>query len=757
MASLAASTYLRVFGGAPTYSQGWLRGGTTANPLVTVQRSVRSIDDDTARLFLESRHLQKQQTKWVELPSTSVEIIKPVAMDVSPSGQYVVLLKHAGKDGDNPVVEIRSVGAVDNDPVLHAHSTPPIMLSAKTIHGKFIGDTWLGGISWSSCERYVAYVANAKQSDAKTYFDDGSSGESTKFEFKESWGEKYEEVIETVVCVVDRVSGQIVVLPHTSPSSTSSGQPEFMPFSNRLSFTSWKTSPRKLGMIYCYNRPCSIHITQDEIGSSFRRGDSECDIKFTLLTEGLEMARSPRFSACGTQLVFLGSRTGFSTHNGCSELFRIRFSTKDTATSDIAEVIVEETRHSSSTSEFPGLFIDQLPRDCFCKEGSSDCIILSTSWGSVEKIVKVNLETKVLAAIAVVLPASDMGESGEWNNHNNFSLSVLDVQHNKILLSLSSPSSPSRLAVLDLFDSGGAKTPTILSKSTDIPLKISLVKDVSATALSEVPLSMPRELKWKVIKSRVDGVPFEGIVILPPQHSSRSPLIVVPHGGPHSVTHTAFFPAYTFLVLHLGAVILHINYRGSTGFGQDALESLCGNIGTNDVHDCVSLTEICIEEGWVDRERVAVVGGSHGGFLAAHLVGQHPLLFKVAALRNPVFDIPAMVGTTDIPDWCFVEAQGVGSYDHSTVPSVTTDGLCQMKSRSPSLHVDNIKAPCLICLGMKDKRVPASQGILMHNMLRARGTPSTLMTFPDDVHAIDRPASEAEHWCAIANWLQKYL
>ena len=55
--------------------------------------------------------------------------------------------------------------------------------------------------------------------------------------------------------------------------------------------------------------------------------------------------------------------------------------------------------------------------------------------------------------------------------------------------------------------------------------------------------------------------------------------------------------------------------------------------------------------------RVAVVGGSHGGFLSAHLIGQHPDLFKVACMRNPVTDIPGMLSTTDILDWCYVEGQ----------------------------------------------------------------------------------------------------
>jgi hypothetical protein len=66
----------------------------------------------------------------------------------------------------------------------------------------------------------------------------------------------------------------------------------------------------------------------------------------------------------------------------------------------------------------------------------------------------------------------------------------------------------------------------------------------------------------------------------------------------------------------------------------------------------------CHPAGFADRSRAAVCGGSHGGFLSGHLMGQHPDRFKCAGLRNPVLNIALMVGVTDIPDWCFVETYG---------------------------------------------------------------------------------------------------
>ena len=97
------------------------------------------------------------------------------------------------------------------------------------------------------------------------------------------------------------------------------------------------------------------------------------------------------------------------------------------------------------------------------------------------------------------------------------------------------------------------------------------------------------------------------------------------------------------------------------GFGTAALSSLPGKVGTQDVADVLQATKAILDmtPAVVDRDRVGVVGGSHGGFLGAHMVGQHADVYKVAALRNPVTNIAGMSTVTDIPDWCACCGVGV--------------------------------------------------------------------------------------------------
>ena len=86
---------------------------------------------------------------------------------------------------------------------------------------------------------------------------------------------------------------------------------------------------------------------------------------------------------------------------------------------------------------------------------------------------------------------------------------------------------------------------------------------------------------------------------------------------------------------------------------------------------------------FVDPRKIGIMGGSHGGFLTAHCIGQRPSYFKAAVLRNPVTNILSNSTTSDIGDWCIVESCGMGSYDFSKYTSPEMKDIEQMYRCSP--------------------------------------------------------------------------
>lgn len=95
-----------------------------------------------------------------------------------------------------------------------------------------------------------------------------------------------------------------------------------------------------------------------------------------------------------------------------------------------------------------------------------------------------------------------------------------------------------------------------------------------------------------------------------------------------------------------------INFRGSIGAGQASVDFLPGRVGISDVSDCILATETALAKyPWLNKNTIALVGGSHGGFLVTHLSGQKPDMFNVVVARNPVIDIASMSVISDIPDW----------------------------------------------------------------------------------------------------------
>lgn len=682
--------------------------------------------------------------------------------------------------------------------------THRIVLPEK-LHGNVINQpNGMGSLSWRPDETAVVYGAERLDPETVSYFETNSEQREEKkigaqnvlgYGKTERWGEKYTKMAGLLdLFLLNIKSGAIAKIENvpTEKSNEEStldgyclGQASFSPCGTHVVYTAWDAGaggemPRRLGMIYCYNRPSKIYASPIKklMVNLASPGESRpssilmstTDGNCVCLTKAIRISRSPRFSPPkGTvaSLCYLASDKGFDTHDSAMSLHALNWDTKGgRPLVDTTRVLVKSTVDAEKPDDpttvrvanlcFPGIYTGELPLRCCTKEH----IYTTTKWGSVQKVIRISLDKGEVSLVNVDIIRSS-GQSSE--SLASQQLMCIDMEGGAIL----TESAPNRPAIL------GYVSPRSLDrKNVSRKVEGTLVAEmgpISASAFTPTPerdvlgfLNYNYEV-FLMSTPTPEGtedeveIPVQWVFLKPPRRDSGlPPLIVVPHGGPHSCTSTVYMPSYAFLCAK-GYAILHVNYRGSTGFGQRALESLPGNVGKFDVKDVVDAVETITGSGWVDKNRVGICGGSHGGFLASHCIGQYPNIFKVAAMRNPVTNIATMTTATDIVDWCFVEAVGCGYYNPRKFRGATADELKTMWDASPIRHADRVAAPTLIALGMSDQRVPPSQGLEFYHTLRSNGVKTKLLVYEDDDHPIDQVKSEVDLWMSIKGWFDEHL
>ena len=231
---------------------------------------------------------------------------------------------------------------------------------------------------------------------------------------------------------------------------------------------------------------------------------------------------------------------------------------------------------------------------------------------------------------------------------------------------------------------------------------------------------------------------------------SKHPVILWIHGGPH-VAFTDTYISYASAFCKVGFAVILVNYRGSTSDTTESLYSLPGKIGLQDVQDVKKVTELFLDQcdDICDRENIFLFGGSHGGFLSAHLIGQFSDYYRAAVMRNPLIDISAMPAATDIIDWTYFET-GL-PYQQDILP--TSESVRIMLEKSPITLIKNIKAPILLCIGLKDARVPPkSQGIMYYKLLKANSKKVKMLAYPNDAHPLATVETEGDFFVNTCKW-----
>lgn len=211
-----------------------------------------------------------------------------------------------------------------------------------------------------------------------------------------------------------------------------------------------------------------------------------------------------------------------------------------------------------------------------------------------------------------------------------------------------------------------------------------------------------------------------------PHGGELPPLVVFAHGGPTGGTKPTFNLSIQYFTSR-GFALADVNYRGSTGYGRTFRETLHGEWGNIDVEDCIDTAHHLSAEGQVEGDRLAIRGGSAGGFIVLSALAFHDE-FDAGTSSAGVADIERLYEATH-------------KFESEYVHQLIGADPDKYKARSPVYHADGIGTPLLLLQGEDDPVVPLSQAEAMGAALDDQGVPYELLVFEDEQHSFRRAES----------------
>ncbi|NNL67532.1 MAG: S9 family peptidase [Myxococcales bacterium] len=224
-----------------------------------------------------------------------------------------------------------------------------------------------------------------------------------------------------------------------------------------------------------------------------------------------------------------------------------------------------------------------------------------------------------------------------------------------------------------------------------------------------------------------------------PTPGERPPLLVKIHGGPTAAASPGLDLGVQYWTQR-GFGVVDVNHRGSTGFGRAFRARLDGGWGVVDVEDCVAVARWLVAQGRVDGARLAIRGGSAGGFTALSALTFHDV-FAVGCSRYGIGDLAALVADT----------HKFESHYTQRLVAPWPEGEAVYRARSPLHHVDRLDRPVIFFQGTEDRIVPPSQTERIVAALRERGVPHAYVCFEGEGHGFRRAQNlitslEGERW-----------
>ncbi len=247
-----------------------------------------------------------------------------------------------------------------------------------------------------------------------------------------------------------------------------------------------------------------------------------------------------------------------------------------------------------------------------------------------------------------------------------------------------------------------------------------------------------------------DGLAIHGYLSLPKGVEPKNlPTVLVVHGGPWARDDWGYDPEAQFLC-NRGFAVLQVNYRGSTGYGKKFLHAGDREWGGKMLDDMVAGVDWAVAQGYSDKDKLGVYGGSYGGYATLAALAFRPAVFKCGVDYVGVSNLLTFMNTIP-PYW-----ETYRDVMYRRVGNPKTD-VAFLRSRSPLFAADKIIAPLFIAQGFNDPRVNHAEAEQIVKALKAAGKPVEYMVKMDEGHGFANPENRLDFYGKMEAFLAKYL
>jgi len=239
----------------------------------------------------------------------------------------------------------------------------------------------------------------------------------------------------------------------------------------------------------------------------------------------------------------------------------------------------------------------------------------------------------------------------------------------------------------------------------------------------------------RIVAKAADGIGIESYLTLPYQAKPPYPLVVMPHGGPIGVRDVLGFDPEVELLADRGYAVLRVNYRGSGGMGKSFEQAGFGAWGKQIEGDVQTAIDAALKQAPLDASRIAIRGGSYGGYSALMGLIKTPERFRCGIALYAVSDVPLMFTSSDWADNTALRER------MKRIVGDPNTSMADLESISPDRLYAKLERPLLLVHGATDRRVTLEHMLRLTTLLGHAGRPPHWIVFNNEAHGTRDPAN----------------